>query len=106
MAQNQEAISPMPLATAILKSRAAMLKARRLSKFRSKKRESGWQQSCSCFSEPPDYNIDFIYNTMTPLEIKSYLDSNPPSETFDFTPWAKITDCEKFLQSTYNTLAN
>lgn len=43
---------------------------------------------------------------MTPIEIKSYFDSNPPPETFDFKPWAKITDCEKFLQSTYNTLAS
>jgi len=43
---------------------------------------------------------------MTPIEIKSYFDSNPPPETFDFKPWAKITDCEKFLQSTYNTLSS
>jgi len=43
---------------------------------------------------------------MTPIEIKSYFDQNPPPETFELHPWAKIIDCEKFLQSTYNTLAN
>jgi len=43
---------------------------------------------------------------MTPIEIKSHFDQNPPSETFELYPLTKITDCEKFLQSTYNTLAN
>lgn len=43
---------------------------------------------------------------MTPIEIKSYFDQNPPPATFELYPWAKITDCEKFLQSSYNTLAN
>lgn len=43
---------------------------------------------------------------MTPLEIKTYFDSNPPPPTFELHPWAVITDCDKFLLSTYSTLAN
>lgn len=43
---------------------------------------------------------------MTPIELKAYFDQNPPPETYDFKPWAKIADCNKFLQSCYNELAN
>jgi hypothetical protein len=43
---------------------------------------------------------------MTPIEIKTYFDQNPPPATYDFKPWAKITDCEKFLQSCYSELSN
>ena len=43
---------------------------------------------------------------MTPIEIKSYFENNPPPESFELKPWAKITNSAKFLQSCYNALAN
>lgn len=52
------------------------------------------------------FSANLYFCHMTPIEIKAYFDQNPPPPTFDFKPWAKITDCEKFLQSCYSELAN
>ena len=43
---------------------------------------------------------------MTLIEIKTYFDNNPPPETFELHPWAKITDTAKFLHSHYSAIVN
>lgn len=43
---------------------------------------------------------------MTPDEIKRYFENNPPPETVDWKPWAKITDTQGFLKNCYMLIGN
>jgi len=38
---------------------------------------------------------------MSPEEIKSYFEKNPPPTAVDWKPWAKITDTARFLEICY-----
>lgn len=43
---------------------------------------------------------------MTPDEIKRYFEAFPPPKEVQWKPWAKITDSQVFLKSSYSAINN
>lgn len=42
---------------------------------------------------------------MTPEEIKTYFDSNPPPFEVEWKPWAKVINTKRFLEACYTAIS-